>query len=144
MSAEIESTKLDQSWDDVPSTNALSPNDGSYKIVDIRSSGLKIEQGQRYLVTLDNYFYAPDGEMYKAVWGKVSLTTTEQVLGFAPSRPSTNWFMVIGEGENSAILAGCQIHFLVKCEKRPIEKTGTYLRTDLSYPYPNNSIWFTE
>jgi hypothetical protein len=52
--------------------------------------------------------------------------------------------MVIGEGENSVIIAGCQIHYLVRCEKRPKEKKGIYIRTDSSEELAKNSIWFTE
>lgn len=78
-----------------------------------------IKEGENYLVTTDAFFYAPDGMQYRAVWGKCSMATTEQTLGFTPSRPSTNWFLRVGE----LVIAGCQIHYLLKCDVKPnIEK----------------------
>jgi len=105
---------------------------------------MKIEEGQRYLVTSEGWFFGPDGNIYRSAWGKIHISTTESILGITPLRPSTNWFMVIGEGENSVIIAGCQIHYLVRCEKRPKEKKGIYRRTDSSEELAKNSIWFTE
>ena len=105
---------------------------------------MKIKNGQRYLVTTDMWFFGADGNVYRSAWGKVYIETTENTLGFKPSRPSTNWFMRVGDGENSVIIAGCQIHYLVRCENIPDKKLGTYQRTDSNEDLARNSIWFTE
>ena len=105
---------------------------------------MKIQNGQRYLVTSESWFFGTDGNVYRSAWGRVYIETTEETLGFKPSRPSTNWYMRIGDGENSVIIAGCQIHYLIRCENRPTRKAGTYQRTDSGELFDNNSIWFTE
>lgn len=81
-----------------------------------------IENGKRYLVTSDHYFVAPDGESYLSAWGAAYLKTTDDVFGFKPARPSTNWFLKIGSDENHIIMAGCQIHYAIRCETEPMDK----------------------
>jgi hypothetical protein len=75
----------------------------------------KIKEGENYLVTTEGWWFAPDGIQYKSVWGKASIQKTEDVLGFTPIRPSTNWFICIGD----VIIAGCQIHYIVRCPEKP-------------------------
>ena len=103
-----------------------------------------ITQGEHYLVTTDCYFIAPDGEEYRAVWGVCRIVTTEQAFGFTPARPSTNWFLQVGEGERQVVVAGCQIHYCVRCAERPTEKPGRYdipnTQTDKTVI---NKIYFT-
>jgi hypothetical protein len=71
---------------------------------------VKIEIGKRYLVTTDEWFTAPNGHSYKAVFGTVHLiSTTEEELGFRP-RQSANWFVSIG----NMTIAGCQIHYAIR------------------------------
>jgi len=105
-----------------------------------------IKNGEYYLITTDNWFTAPDGERYCAVWGKTEIKTTEEIFNFTPKRPSTNWFIIVGKEESKQIIiAGCQIHFAIRCNERPFYKMGTYLRnekTDEELPY--NNIYFTE
>lgn len=74
-----------------------------------------LKQGENYLVTTDGWFIAPDGEQYRSVWGKCNIKTTEEIFGFTPSRPSTNWFLCVG----NAIIAGCHIHYIIKCDNQP-------------------------
>ena len=72
--------------------------------------------GENVLVTCDNWFFAPDGQQYRAVWGKVyGVRQDNEVLGIKTNRGSTNWYLEIG----SMILAGCQIHYAVHCPERP-------------------------
>lgn len=103
---------------------------------------MEIKEGEKYLVTSDNWFVGPDGNQYKSAWGKVYLKSTFATLGFEPKRPSTNWFLIIGEDNNSVIMAGCQIHFLVKCDTAPNRIPGTYLAEGKYMTY--NDIWNTE
>jgi hypothetical protein len=76
----------------------------------------QIKEGENYLVTTDGWWFAPDGMQYKSVWGKASIQKTEDVLGFTPLRPSTNWFISIWK----VIIAGCQIHYLIRCPEEPM------------------------
>jgi hypothetical protein len=67
-----------------------------------------IENGQRYLVTTDNWFFAPNGDQYKAAWGKCEIKNIKEVFGFDPIRPSTNWYLEVGSDSKKIIIAGCQ------------------------------------
>lgn len=103
-----------------------------------------ITQGEKYLVTADNWFVAPDGEEYRSVWGVCHIKTTEQILGY-PQRPSTNWFLVVGEGQNEVIIAGCQIHYVVKSADRPFLKPGIHdMVMTQAHNTVKNKIFFTE
>lgn len=92
-----------------------------------------VEDGATYLVTVDEWFYASDGQAYRAAWGPCFLRRVEDVLGFRPSR-STNWFLQVGEGDGALILAGCQIHFLQRTDEAPAEliRTNPDERADYS------------
>lgn len=42
-------------------------------------------------------------------------------------------------------MAGCQIHYAIRCEERPVCLEGTYKRTDTGdYEFPANEIYFAE
>ena len=97
-----------------------------------------------YLITTNEWFIAPDGEQYRAVWGKCFLKETKDVFGFVPLRPSTNWYCEVGEGENSMIVAGCQINYAVKCDKRPVFKPDTFIAQETQLKEKINRIYFTE
>lgn len=97
---------------------------------------MKIDADKRYLVNTDNWFFAPDGEQYKCVWGEVKLLTTKEVLGFDPRR-STNWFLQIG----NVFIAGCQVHFVIECPEKPIIKERTYIDKDTNLEQIENRIY---
>lgn len=69
------------------------------------------------LVSTSEWFVAPDGNQYKAVWGKLESINKvdESSLGFAPNRPNANWVFKIG----NMFIYGCQIKYLILSEKRP-------------------------
>lgn len=74
---------------------------------------MNIEIGQRYLLTVDNWFVAPDGRQYKAVFGTVhAVQSSEQTLGIRTNAKSTNWYVQVG----SCFIAGCQIHYAVRSD----------------------------
>ncbi len=73
----------------------------------------------KYLITTDNYFFAPDGKQYRAVWGDVKVINDKESLGINTNARSANWYAAIGSEENHVIVAGCQIHYSVKCENKP-------------------------
>jgi hypothetical protein len=72
----------------------------------------------KYLITTDNWFYAPDGKQYRAVWGTVKILD-DGVLGVKTNRNSSNWFAKVGSDDNHIIVAGCQIHYAIKSEEKP-------------------------
>ena len=102
-----------------------------------------IKNGEYYLITTDNWFIAPDGQQYKSAWGECELITTEQAFGFKPSRPSTNWFCKVGKGENSLVIAGCQIHYAVKCTNRPPADDRVYTDKNTGLTEKMSRIWYS-
>jgi hypothetical protein len=75
----------------------------------------------KYLITTDNWFYGPDGKQYRGVWGEVQIFDDNQILGIKTNMRSTNWYAKVGTEENHVIIAGCQIHYAIKCEQKPRE-----------------------
>jgi hypothetical protein len=86
----------------------------------------------KYLITTDNWFYAPDGKTYKAVFGEVEIVE-DTFLGIKTNYRSSNWFAKVGTEENHVIIAGCQIHYSVKCEKVNNEQIGDYAVSGATY-----------
>lgn len=72
----------------------------------------------KYLITTDNWFYAPNGLKYRSVWGDVKIVE-DSLLGIKTNRNSSNWYAYVGNEEKGMIVAGCQIHYAVKCDKAP-------------------------
>ena len=89
---------------------------------------MKPEIGKNYLITTDNWFFAPDGECYRAVWGTVNaILSDEETLGIKTNRNSTNWYVSIGR----MVIAGCQIHYAIQTDvvdfsppKKELEHNG--------------------
>ncbi len=72
-----------------------------------------IEVGKKALITCDNWFYAPDGRSYRAVFGTVrAVKGDQQTLGIKTNARSTNWYVEIG----SMLIAGCQIHYALRTD----------------------------
>jgi hypothetical protein len=86
---------------------------------------LNIEIGQKALVTVDQFFLAPDGRYYRGVFGTVKgVRTAEETLGVKPNGRSTNWYLEIG----NVTVAGCQVHYAVRteaCNNAPIVEDWT-------------------
>lgn len=104
-----------------------------------------VKNGEKYLITADNWFIAPDGQRYRAAWGTCYVKNITEVFGFTPSRPSTNWYIEVGEEGKEVVLAGCQVHFAVRSEERPIYLEGTYERPDvIGFEFPSNEVYYAE
>ena len=73
---------------------------------------------KKYLITCDNWFVAPDGKEYKAAWGEVKIID-DSFLGIKTNKGSSNWFAQVGSDKKHIIIAGCQIHYAVICDKKP-------------------------
>jgi len=78
-----------------------------------------------YLISTDAWFYAPDGRQYRAVWGNVQMTD-DSVLGIKTNARSSNWFAKVGPEDNHVIIAGCQIHYAVKCDRPHVGYTDEH------------------
>lgn len=80
-------------------------------------------EGTKMLVTTDHWFFAPDGNNYRAVFGTVKgIRKDDETLGIKTNKGSTNWYLEIG----NMFIAGCQIHYAVKADSydpRPYKRT---------------------
>ena len=72
----------------------------------------------KYLITTDAWFLAPDGKIYRAVWGDVKIVE-DTFLGLKTNRNSANWYAKVGNETKHIIVAGCQIHYAIKCDEKP-------------------------
>ena len=72
----------------------------------------------KYLITTDSWFYGPDGLQYRAAWGDVEVLE-DSILGVKTNRNASNWFAKVGTEDNHVIIAGCMIHYCLKCENKP-------------------------
>lgn len=69
--------------------------------------------GHNVLITTQNWFYAPDGKQYRAVWGTLkAIRTAEDNLGVRPRGPSTNWYVEVGDTS----IAGCQVMYCIRTD----------------------------
>ena len=88
---------------------------------------MNIEIGAQVLVTTDNWFFAADGKSYRAIWGTVrAIRDDKETLGIKTNARSTNWYAEIGD----TLVAGCQIHYAVRCGQPPPEKVADYKTMD--------------
>lgn len=72
-----------------------------------------MEVGKRMLITCGNWFYAPNGNSYRCVFGTVrSVKSDQDTLGIRTNARATNWYVQIG----NVMIAGCQIHYAVECD----------------------------
>ena len=83
----------------------------------------------KYLITTDAWFHAPDGSQYRSVWGEIEILS-DSILGIKTNVRSSNWFAKIGSEDNHVIVAGCQIHYAVKCNKEPKKNSIDITFTD--------------
>lgn len=86
---------------------------------------MKIEDSSnnKYLVTTDKWFVAPDGKTYTAAWGDIKIMP-DSFLGIKTNRNATNWYVKIGSETKHIIIAGCQIHYAIKSPNKPNIKIG--------------------
>ncbi len=69
--------------------------------------------GDKVLVTTNEWFYAPNGKNYRAVFGTLrGIHSDQETLGVKTNAKSTNWYAEVGR----VLMAGCQIHYVVRCD----------------------------
>src|SRR6186713_78831 len=77
---------------------------------------MKKHIGQNCLITTSQWFVAPDGCEYRAVYGKlIAIHEAGKTLGFIPNRSHANWFIEIG----NMIIMGCQVMYIAACKDEP-------------------------
>ena len=70
-------------------------------------------KGKNYLINTSEWFIAPDGDSYKAVYGTLKgVFSSEETLGVKTNARSSNWYVVIG----NMIVAGCQILYAMETD----------------------------
>lgn len=75
---------------------------------------MNIEIGKKALVTTSEWFYAPDGAVYRAVFGTVrGVMSAAETLGIKPKAGDASWFLEIG----NMTIAGCQIKYAIRTDK---------------------------
>ena len=89
-----------------------------------------IIKDKHYLLNLNEFFIAPDGKQYKAVWGRcepVHINHPTMGLGdnLHNTRQSANYFISVDGGK--FIVAGCQVMYACQCDEEPYLETGAYL-----------------
>lgn len=88
---------------------------------------MNIELGKKCLLTVDSWFYAPDGCQYRAVFGTVkAVRSSEEALGVRTNAKSSNWYVEIG----CVPVAGCQIHYAVRCDVCNLGTAQDFVLTD--------------
>lgn len=87
---------------------------------------MNIQVGKTYLITTSEWFYAPDGEQYRAIFGTLKgVVQDDKVLGIKTNRGSTNWYVEIG----NILIAGCQIHYCIQTNSvsyKPVERVDVF------------------
>jgi hypothetical protein len=100
----------------------------------------------KYLITTDAWFFAPDGQNYRSIWGDVKIVE-DSILGIKTNRNSSNWYLQIGSNENHVIVAGCQIHYAIRCDNKPKLKpfiSEDFYEGKLVQSHTNSQIYIAE
>lgn len=103
-----------------------------------------MKDGEKHIITTQSWFYAPDGQSYRAAWGTVKIVEAKDVFNFTPNRHHDNWYVQIGNDENMVQVAGCEALYSVRCEQRPSVQAGEYKDKDTGREEHYNNIYFTE
>jgi len=102
-----------------------------------------MKNGEKYLITTNNYFYGPDGEQYRAVYGVVQIKEAKDVFGFTPNVRHTNWITEVGTEEKKVVVTGCEVLYALKLDTPPTIKPGTWVDKD-GEQLPHNRIYIAE
>lgn len=71
----------------------------------------------RGIVQLHDWFRAPDGKMYLAIAGKVTILSAKEAVGWEPTgHNSANWLARIAGDSSSINLMGCQVRLVYEGE----------------------------
>ena len=73
---------------------------------------LDLQPDTKYLITLDHWFYAPNGSQYNAVWGTVDIPIEVRTFD-VPA------FMVIGKNGREVHVLASRVTTSVRSEQKP-------------------------
>lgn len=79
---------------------------------------LDLQPDTKYLITLDHWFYAPNGSQYNAVWGTVELP-----VGYAV-KYAENPTIVVGKNGSEISIISSRMLTAIRCERRPYTDFG--------------------
>jgi hypothetical protein len=103
-----------------------------------------MEVGTKVLVTTTEWFFAPDGEQYRAVFGTLKgVHSDKDILGIKTNRLSADWYVQIG----NLTIAGCQIKFAIetnKVSKQPPTSDTLHEGKVVTDTYSQSRIYFAD
>lgn len=77
---------------------------------------MKNYEGKNVLITTSDWFVAPDGRDYKAVWGKlIKVHDVKESFGISPTRAHANWLIEIG----GMMIMGCRVMYVICSDQKP-------------------------
>lgn len=82
------------------------------------AAALAVRGSRLMAIQVDDWMFAPDGQQYRVIFGLAQVLRAKDLLGFEP-RNSANWWVMVGEGEGSMLIAGCKIHFAQEVSSKP-------------------------
>ncbi len=100
---------------------------------------------QKVIITTSNWFYAPDGKNYRAVWGTLKgVHAAKDVLGFTVNASHANFYIEIG----TMVIAGCQALYCMQCDNKPDFEKVSHSMYDSATGYKvierSNEIYLSE
>lgn len=95
----------------------------------------------KHLITSDCWFMAPDGEYYRGAFGDVEILNDTEALGIKTNARSANWFAKVGTSESYVLIAGCQIHYAVRCDEINVEALKARPKTEIDPDTIPARIW---
>lgn len=90
----------------------------------------RIALGETCLITTDSWFYAPNGQNYRAVFGTLQFVDNSMnALGIKVNSRSADWFVTVGN-QSPILIAGCQIHYCIKTNECHLGDVEYYVGDD--------------
>lgn len=83
---------------------------------------MHIDQGKMYLITTSEWFVGPDGDNYRAVYGKATAKEVKDEMGFKPNARNANWYVKVEGDSQHMVIAGCQVKYAVRTDEQPTIK----------------------
>ena len=79
----------------------------------------EVKNGTELIIHTDDWIHNKDEVQYKRFWGICKIVEAKDLFGFKPTG-DTNWYMQVGTGKDTMFIAGCRIHYVQVCKRKPI------------------------
>ena len=103
-----------------------------------------IKEGDKVLITTNEWFYAPDGQQYRAVFGTFNgIKSQEDVLGIKANRGTAGYSIEIG----NMIISGCQINYITKtdeCSNQDLRHFDSSVESGVKFYHVPSAIYFAD